>query len=31
VRRVPAGSVPAAVQARLADLHRRYDPDGLFG
>jgi hypothetical protein len=30
VRRVPAASVPAAVRAKLADLSRRYDPDGLF-
>lgn len=30
VRRAPGSSVPEAVQAKLADLHRRYDPDGLF-
>jgi hypothetical protein len=30
VRRVPDVSVPADVSARLADLGRRYDPDGLF-
>jgi hypothetical protein len=30
VRRVSAAAVPAAFEAKLADLHRRYDPDGLL-
>jgi len=30
-RRAPAAAAPPAVRARLADLRRRYDPDGLFG
>jgi hypothetical protein len=30
VRRAPGSSVPYAVQAKLADLRRRLDPDGLF-
>jgi hypothetical protein len=29
-RTVSAGAAPA-VRARLAELRRRYDPDGLFG
>ncbi len=31
VRRVPTASQPAATRAKLTDLARRYDPDGLFG
>lgn len=30
VRRAATASVPAAVRAKLADLSRRHDPDGLF-
>jgi hypothetical protein len=31
VRRADGARAPADVQSRLADLRRRYDPDGLFG
>jgi hypothetical protein len=31
VRRPVTAGAPAAVRAKLADLRRRYDPDGLFG
>jgi predicted lipid carrier protein YhbT len=31
VRRAATASVAADVRAKLADLRRRYDPDGLFG
>jgi FAD/FMN-containing dehydrogenase len=31
VRRAVTASAPPAVGARLADLRRRYDPEGLFG
>jgi hypothetical protein len=31
VSRADSATVPADVQAKLAELRRRYDPDGLFG
>jgi hypothetical protein len=31
VRRAVTAGAPPAVQAKLADLRRRHDPDGLFG
>ena len=31
VRRAVTGGVAPEVRAKLAELRRRYDPDGLFG